>query len=54
MTERFTAKQGQYSAYNDNYSVMFGQAAAEADLQRFFGISQPTIHEMLVTLAEKG
>jgi DNA-binding MarR family transcriptional regulator len=54
MAERFTAKQGQYLAFIDNYSVMFGQAPAEADLQRFFGTTPPTIHQMLVTLAEKG
>ncbi|NCC29566.1 MAG: GntR family transcriptional regulator [Gammaproteobacteria bacterium] len=54
MAERFTSKQGQYLAFIDNYSVMFGQAPAEADLQRFFGTSPPTIHQMLVTLAEKG
>jgi DNA-binding IclR family transcriptional regulator len=32
---------------------MFGQPPAEADLQRFFGTSPPSIHQMLVTLAEK-
>jgi DNA-binding MarR family transcriptional regulator len=54
MAERFTEKQGQYPAFIDNDSVMFGQSPAEADLQRFFGASPPTIHQMLVTLAEKG
>ncbi len=54
MAERFTAKQGQYLAFIDNDSVMFGQAPAEADLQRFFGTSPPTIHQMLMTLSEKG
>lgn len=54
MAEKFTAKQGQYLAFIYNYSVMFGQPPAEADLQRFFGTSPPTIHQMLVTLAEKG
>jgi repressor LexA len=33
---------------------MFGQPPAEADLQRLFGTSPPTIHQMLVTLSEKG
>lgn len=32
---------------------MFGQPPDEADLQRLFGAS-PTIHQMLVTLSEKG
>jgi repressor LexA len=54
MAERFTEKQGQYLAFIYNYSVMFGQSPAEGDLQRFFGTSPPTIHQMLVTLAEKG
>jgi Mn-dependent DtxR family transcriptional regulator len=54
MTEQFTEKQGQYLAFIYNYSVMFGQSPAEADLQRFFGTSPPTIHQMLVTLSEKG
>ncbi|SDX41541.1 hypothetical protein [Thiocapsa roseopersicina] len=44
MAEGFTAKQGQYLAFIYNYSVMFGQAPAEADLQRFFGTTpQPFI-----------
>ena len=54
MAEQFTEKQGQYLAFIYNYSVMFGQAPAEADLQRFFGTSPSTIHQMLVTLSEKG
>jgi hypothetical protein len=35
----------QYLAFIDNYSVMFGQPPAEADLQRFVGTSPPTIHQ---------
>jgi repressor LexA len=54
MAEPFTEKQGQYLAFIYNYSVMFGQPPAEADLQRLFGTSPPTIHQMLVTLSEKG
>ncbi|MEA1052660.1 SOS response transcriptional repressor [Lamprobacter modestohalophilus] len=53
MTNRFTAQQGQYLAFIYNYTVMFGQPPAEADLQRFFGSSPPTIHQMVLKLAEK-
>ena len=53
MAERFTKKQGQYLAFIYNYSVMFGQPPAQADLQRFFRTSPPTIHQMLLTLTEK-
>jgi DNA-binding MarR family transcriptional regulator len=53
MAERFTAKQGQYLAFIYNYAVMFGRAPAEADLQRFFRTTPPTVHQMLLTLANK-
>ncbi|NEX23069.1 SOS response transcriptional repressor [Thiorhodococcus mannitoliphagus] len=53
MAERFTEKQGQYLAFIYNYSVIFGQSPAEADLQRFFGTSAPTVHQMLKTLTAK-
>ena len=36
MAKRFTEKQGQYLAFIYNYTVMFGQAPSEADIQRFF------------------
>lgn len=52
MAEAWTEKQGQYLAFSDNYSVMFGQAPAEGDVQRFFGTSVPTIQQMLKTLVE--
>ena len=54
MPDRFTPKQGQYLAFIYNYIVMFGRAPAERDLERFFRTTPPTIHQMLVKLAEKG
>ncbi len=53
MADRFTAKQGQYLAFIYNYMVMFGRAAAERELQVFFGTSPPTVHQMVLKLAEK-
>ena len=54
MSEEFTLKQGQYLAFIYNYTVMYGIAPAEADLQQFFGATAPTIHQMIVKLEEKG
>lgn len=54
MADKFTEKQGQYLAYIENYIVMHGRAPAEADLQRFFGTTPPTIHQMILKLEEKG
>ena len=53
MAERFTEKQGQYLAFMYNYTVMFGRPPAEADLQRFFGTTPPTVHQMLRKLVDR-
>jgi repressor LexA len=53
MAERFTEKQGQYLAFTYNYRVMFGRPPAEADLQRFFGTTPPTVHQMLRKLEDR-
>jgi repressor LexA len=54
MADRFTPKQGQYLAFIYNYTVMNGRAPAEADLERFFRRTYPTIHQMILKLEEKG
>ncbi len=54
MAERFTEKQGQYLAFIDSYTVMYGKAPSEVDLQRFFGTTPPSIHQMILTLEKKG
>ena len=50
----FTAKQGQYLAFIYNYTKIHGQAPAELDLQRYFQVSPPSIHEMIKTLERNG
>ena len=54
MSDRFTEKQGQYLAFIESYMTMYGRAPAETDLQRFFGTTPPTIHQMILKLEEKG
>jgi DNA-binding MarR family transcriptional regulator len=54
MADRFTPKQGQYLAFIYNYTVMNRRAPAEADLERFFRRTYPTIHQMILKLEEKG
>jgi len=47
----FTAKQGQYLAFIYNYTKMHhGQAPSELDLQGYFQVSAPSIHNMVKTL----
>ncbi|HEY3743033.1 MAG TPA: hypothetical protein VGL53_24470 [Bryobacteraceae bacterium] len=46
----FTDKQGQYLAFIHAYSRIHGQAPSEAELERHFRVSAPTIHEMIKLL----
>jgi Mn-dependent DtxR family transcriptional regulator len=50
----FTEKQGQYIAFIYNYSKINRRAPAEADIQIYFNVSPPTVHQMILKLEEKG
>jgi DNA-binding MarR family transcriptional regulator len=52
--EAFTVKQGQYLAFIYAYTVINGRPPAEADLQRFFRVTPPSVHQMLLTLERSG
>lgn len=51
---RFTAKQGQYVAFIWAYSQINRRAPAEADFERYFKVSAPSVHQMLKTLDQLG
>jgi len=51
---RFTATQGQYLAYIWTYTLIHRRAPAESDMQRFFCVSPPTVHQMVLTLERLG
>lgn len=51
---RYTAKQGQYLAFIHHYTKIHGEAPAEADLRRYFEVSPPSVHRMIVALEERG
>ena len=46
----FTDKQGQYLALIDAYTRVHGRPPSEADLQRPFGVTPPSVHQMVLTL----
>jgi hypothetical protein len=50
----FTAKQGQYLAFIYNYTKIHRRAPAESDLERYFQVSPPSVHEMIKTLERNG
>ncbi len=51
---KYTPKQGQYLAFIYYYTKVHGQAPSEADLQRYFKVSPPAVHRMVVALDERG
>ncbi len=54
MPSRFTPKQGQYLAFIYYYSLINRRAPAELDMQKFFGVTPPSVHQMVVTLERQG
>jgi len=53
MPTGFTARQGQYLAFI-YYSKINRRPPAEADIQRYFTVSAPAVHQMVVALASGG
>jgi repressor LexA len=54
MKEPYTDKQGQYLAFIYYYSKIHGGAPAEADMQQYFRVSPPSVHQMILTLEARG
>ena len=46
----FTPKQGQYLAFIYYYTKIHGRSPAEADMQGYFQVSPPAVHQMVLTL----
>ena len=51
---RFTTKQGQYLAFLDAYTRVHRRPPAEWELQRHFGVTPPSVHQMVLTLERAG
>ena len=54
MPPDYTHKQGQYLAFIYYYTKLNGRPPAQTDMQRFFGVSPPSVHQMVLTLERKG
>lgn len=50
----FTPKQGQYLAFIHAYTRLHRRPRAEADTQQYFGVSPPSVHNMVLTLERAG
>jgi Mn-dependent DtxR family transcriptional regulator len=54
MPERFTKLQGQYLAYIATYTKLHRRPPAEGDIQAYFKVTPPSVHNMIVTLDRLG
>lgn len=50
----YTSKQGQYLAFIHYYTRLHGRPPAESDMQRYFKVSAPAVHQMVLTLEKRG
>jgi Mn-dependent DtxR family transcriptional regulator len=49
-----TKTQGQYLAFIVTYTKLNRRAPAEADFQRYFDVTPPSVHNMILTLERQG
>lgn len=50
----FTPKQGQYLAFIHLYMRLHRRSTAETDMQQYFRVSPPSVHQMVLTLERMG
>ncbi len=54
MKSPYTSRQGQFLAFIHHYTTLHGRAPAEAELVRFFQVTPPSVHQMILTLERRG
>jgi repressor LexA len=53
-TRSYTEKQGRYLAFIHFYTRVNGQPPAQVDMQKYFRVTPPTVHQMVLTLEKNG
>lgn len=54
MPLRYTAKQGQYLSFIYYYTMVNRCSPAESDMQKYFRVSAPSVHQMILTIEREG
>lgn len=49
----YTYKEGQYLAFIFYYTKINGIPPAQKDIERYFSVTPPTVHQMLIQLEKK-
>jgi len=50
----FTPRQGQYLTFTYYYTKLNRQPPSETDAQRYFKVSAPSVHQMIIALEQAG
>lgn len=50
----YTPKQGQYLAFIYYFTKIHGESPSEAEMQRYFRVTSPSVHQMVLGLESKG
>ena len=53
-TKTFTPKQGQYLAFIQLYTRLHRRPPAGTNIQEYFRVSPPSVHQMVLTLERAG
>jgi Mn-dependent DtxR family transcriptional regulator len=51
---RYTENQGQYLAFIYYYTKIHGRSPSEAEMQAYFGVTPPSVHQMVLSLEKNG
>ena len=54
MAAKYTYKQGQYLAFIAMYTKLHKRPPAELDIQMYFQVTPPSVHQMILTLEARG
>jgi repressor LexA len=52
--DAYTDKQGQYLSFIYYYTKIHGRSPSEADMQGYFQVSPPAVHQMILSLEKLG
>lgn len=52
--QRYTEKQGQYLAFIYYYAKIHRRSPSEAEMQEYFGVTAPVVHQMILSLEKNG
>jgi repressor LexA len=54
MKKSYTDTQGQYLAFIYSYGKIHGCPPSESEMQQYFRVSPPSVHQMILTLETRG